>query len=130
MSDMHFREPNQVKWQGSRPGHNGTQVSETGTANTATVDLYTVPAGLVFHFCGWVFLSWGVGFGDGAHLWIWTTVALDRREINRGVHAANDGFTVVKSYWPPLEVPTGAIIRLISDNVNSVCFASIHGWVE
>lgn len=26
MAIMKFREPNQVKWQGMRPGHNGTQI--------------------------------------------------------------------------------------------------------
>ena len=47
MSDMHFREPNQVKWQGSRPGHNGTQVIIKINTDAAA-ELYEVTAGKTF----------------------------------------------------------------------------------
>ena len=130
MSDMHFREPNQVKWQGSRPGHNGVQVIEDGDANNVTDDIYTVLAGKRLYLCGWSFSCWGVAYSTGAHLWLWTVVVLDRRELIAGVHAANSALMCSMSYWPPIELVGGDIVRLISDNVNSICHASIHGWTE
>jgi len=51
MALMKFREPNQVRRVGVRPAHDGTQVLERGSADNATVVLYTVPAGKVFYLC-------------------------------------------------------------------------------
>ena len=45
MAIMKFREKNRVKWMGVRPAHDGEQVTPAGSANNATVIVYTVPAG-------------------------------------------------------------------------------------
>jgi len=51
MALMKFREPNQVKWVGVRPGHNGTQIIRSQGADNATVELYLVPVGQTFYLC-------------------------------------------------------------------------------
>lgn len=45
MALMKFREPNMVKWQGVRPGHNGTQVLVSGAVVGAQVLTYQVTLG-------------------------------------------------------------------------------------
>jgi len=57
-----FREPNQVKWVGVLPGHNGEQVIAQAVADNSTVIAYTVPAGkilLLSHFTSCVFNNAG-----------------------------------------------------------------------
>ena len=130
MSDIHFREPNQVKWQGSRPGHNGTQVLVSLQSAVTPLDLmYTVPAGQT------LFLTYAAGFPnvnaanliklqiytDGAVLWYQIAGAYSFAA------QAMTGFTC--TFNPPIEVPSGYTIQKYSSGAN-ICTASIHGWVE
>jgi len=47
MALMNFREPNQVKWVGVRPAHNGEQINIGNFVVNGAVTLYTVPAGKI-----------------------------------------------------------------------------------
>ena len=130
MSDMHFREPNQVKWMGTRPGHNGEQVIENNTANNATAIVYTVPAGKT------LFLTTAVlaGFGTAASInnfgSIYDSTPAQWREIGRLPVFANGGTAYAASFNPPLEVPTGYTVRITSGVASCWAYLTIHGWVE
>ena len=130
MSDMMFREPNQVKWQGSRPGHNGTQVLENTESNVLNwVVLYTVPAGQTL-FLTMVSFSWDQSVNN---VWkiaiyddvpaLWKTLA-----IGRAILAAGNPFWM-STFWPPIEVPAGYHIQRYQDVAIAPCF-TIHGWTE
>ena len=130
MALMKFREPNQVKWQGVRPGHNGTQVLADGQCDNSTIILYTVPAGKVFYWCGWNMIAYGPAAAGDSYLYIYTAVPAIWRRIQRFFYAITDSRALSKSYWPPLEIPEGYSIRLVSTVVGHALQGSIHGWVE
>ena len=130
MSDMYFREPNQVKWMGSRPGHNGTQVLEySNSAVLNWVPIYTVPAGETFYMTFMSF-TWQLSVNDIWAVAIYNAVPAVWRYIclGRGVLTAGSlGWH--ESFWPPIEIPDGYhIYRYQAVNI-APCLC-IHGWVE
>jgi len=130
MSDMHFREPNQVKWQGSRPGHNGTQVLESfTTVAIATTPFYTVPVGHTLFLTNVAVSS---SINVSSVLWVnihtdapafWRTLLVGETIINA------DRMALVNQYWPPVEIPSGYIIY-VHQTVNVNIRITIHGWYE
>ena len=130
MSDMMFREPNQIKWLGTRPGHNGTQVLEDNTVNNGTVVLYTVAAGEIFYWCGWNINVRAPAYASNTYLEVYDDVPALWKEIQRGGTGANQVNLLSKSYWPPLEIPAGYSVRIRSTIAGHAINASIHGWVE
>ena len=74
MALMTFREPNQVKWVGSRPGHNGTQIFGYALATNAVATCYFAPAGKAGYIYG-LDLAASSGANPGlASLQIWDAV--------------------------------------------------------
>ena len=130
MSDMHFREPNQVKWQGSRPGHNGTQVhlSQECVAIVPT-SFYTVPAGKTL-FITYAFMAVANPIASSNFLAIYTAVPALYRFIFKGYNAINTaGAACIANFWPPIEVPAGFHLYY-SQTFNCLLSYVIHGWVE
>ena len=130
MSDMHFREPNQVKWQGSRPGHNGTQVAlHYGTAVAGEVLFYTVPAGVTFFL---TYASMGLA-DDVAGVIMMSIEDLTPARWFTPIYAytsiANNLIIPPSNFWPPLEVPTGFTFYSFTVGA-SFRVSNIHGWVE
>ena len=130
MSDMHFREPNQVKWQGSRPAHNGNQVLEylEDGINNYT-ELYEVTAGKVLYltYAG-VFtranttnLCYLAIFDDTPVLW--------RIIGGTFVITANSVMNWSANFWPPIEVPSEYTIQKFN-SANVLTVGTIHGWEE
>jgi len=129
MALMKFREDNQVRWVGTRPGHNGEQVFESGQANNNTVILYTVPAGNTLYLC---LVNYSVYFGianTSKLMYYDGTPALWRTPIQMSGPVA-DNFGQVFHYWPPLELPEGYSIRLFSGGVGLLVTGSVFGWIE
>ena len=130
MSDMHFREPNQVKWQGSRPGHNGTQILvglEIAALNWSIV--YTVPAGQKL-FLTQAFLGVGGNATSAVYLGVYDDTPVLIHRLAGGWRQINQtwpGFHL--NYWPPLELLAGYSIRY-SQSVNTSIIVAIHGWTE
>ena len=127
---MHFREPNQVKWVGSRPGHNGTQVLVQGAAENNTHTFYTVPVGQTFY---WTFAAISyVGLAAGAvSLTIYDNLAafvcyVAGDILVAAVNTPGRAFNMC----PPLEIPAGYTIRLTSGAIGLRIRCIIHGWVE
>lgn len=130
MALMDFREPNQVKWVGMRPGHNGTQVALTGMANNNTVVVYTVPAGQTLYLCT-VTLTSNFGAAGSGWAWLETAGAVFVYGFSGVLNTAGSGaLGSTAQFWPPMEVPTGYVIKVISGAAGLLIYASIYGWVE
>jgi len=130
MALMKFRESNQVKWVGVRPGHNGTQVTKWGSADNETVILYTVTAGKILYLVHYtVFIS-----SDVADRWGFMGVRNDadveQYRFSTGVfkQVGSIGFGVGLKY--PIEIPAGWDIFLVSNSADSHINGFIHGWEE
>ena len=130
MSDMHFREPNQVKWSGVRPAHNGTQI-RVGEEIVALLwtPVYEVPAGetgMITH----ISLSHGINAAALFYIAIYDATPALEQIIYRGFHILNWPETKCNfNYWPPMELPTGYSIQFYQ-NVNTSMVAQINGWSE
>jgi len=130
MSDMHFREPNQVKWQGSRPGHNGVQViigEQTAVLNWTV--FYTVPAGKILYLCqSWlgtaimVVGAVGMAVHDDADVFQY-------RLHGSVITAAITNMPDRAKYWPPLEIPAGYTIKHYQA-ANTQLIYGIKGWTD
>lgn len=129
MAVMGFREPNQVKWTGTRPGHNGTQVVASAQASGNTQLLYTVPAGNTLYLCS-AWISYDGGAAGRGLMYINTPGAV-RWLVPASAHiTANGSYVYGMTYWPPLEVPAGYLIYSTSAVVGCLLSGNIFGWVE
>ena len=130
MALMKFREPNQVQWQGVRPGHNGTQVLESfSTALVVPTPFYTVPAGKTF-FLTYAGLFQSINITGRLILDIYTDAPAYWRRLLTGLSLLNQiSLAINVSYWPPIEVPAGYIFYVEQSAIAGV-LAVIHGWVE
>lgn len=130
MALMKFREPNQVQWQGGRPGHSGTQVQARGEANNSMVVVYTVTAGKVLYLCT-AGLSTYTAVAGSAFLAIYTGVPVfwhDLLAFYQAINATSGNPTI--AFWPPLEVPAGYQIQVRSSVVGLIVQGYIFGWEE
>jgi len=130
MAAMAFREPNQVKWMGIRPGHNGTQVVALNTATNAEVLLYTVTAGktlfLVSASVGWT------GGGSGWGIIMIQTAASADWYYPCFTSGSSNYFASQGNFNPcvPLEVPAGYKCYVKSVGATFRVHGSIFGWEE
>ena len=130
MSDMMFREPNQVKWQGSRPGHNGTQVLEGAIIGAINFTiLYTVPVGTRF-FMTYAGLSNYLNIGGNRHLCIYDAGGVIWRVLFGSMNVVNvPSSPVTATFNPPIELAAAFSIRVYQQALMGT-IASVHGWVE
>ena len=130
MALMKFREPNQVKWIGTRPGHDGTQVLARGAADSATTVLYTVPVGNTFYLChsmmGYGAIAAGIAVFEIQDLVPVRVVDLFYDTLVAGIA----GNSKNASYWPPIEIPAGYRIVVVSSAVGLTVHGTVFGWVE
>ena len=126
MSDMHFREPNQVKWMGSRPGHNGTQVIVM-IDTAVSGELYEVTAGKTFYLTAF---SVGQNMGVNQNCFLSVRNILDAGVYHLAhisVALGNMGGNCALSFYYPLEIPS-----LFDFYINCANLARgfIAGWEE
>jgi len=130
MSLMDFREPNQVKWVGVRPGHNGEQVAESYVGGAGVdYELYEVPAGKTFYLCNYIAHFNRNAWGDQSTFYIrddgdvnWLLLAGNVGVPDAGPHCLNFGLH-------PLEVPAEYDFYVVA-GANTYSWVMIHGWVE
>jgi len=130
MSAMSFREPNEVRWVGVRPAHKGTQILDRGIAINAEVTVYTVPSGKTAYITHIALAIYGNTTGQ-ARVLIKDTGGAIVWSPMEGYSIANTySFHDNTSYWPPIELPEGYYITVISnaETVSAIC--NIHGWEE
>lgn len=130
MALMGWREPNQVKWVGTRPAHRGTQIGKSASAVNATAIVYTVTAGKTLYLCTASLMtetatvSAGIfSIRDGADV-SWLHLTMGR--------ANTAGYFIAPcvTFWPPLEVPAGYDIVVFSSAALAAWTGSIFGWEE
>jgi len=130
MALMHFREENQVKWVGTRPGHNGTQIVSRAGSVGALVPVYTVLAGDTFYLT-FACLSFNAVGAVAAHLSIYNAVPALTMELARHVSpGALNNPAVSQNYWPPIELPAGWSVQIFSNAPGVTAIGTVHGWVE
>lgn len=130
MSLMKFREPNQVKWVGVRPGHNGTQIKAEAIAVNNTQVLYTVTAGKMLYLCT---LNWqvdsNVGGGNTLIYHYNSGSVLQHVFVSIGQFSAPVLANTI-SFWPPYEMASGDYIQIWSPNAGTSLYCGIFGWEE
>lgn len=126
---MNFREPNQVKRVGTRPGHDGEQVLEYADVGAVgTTVLYTVPGGQVFYLCDWGIFSYAGVAGGYVYLEIYDATPAVWKMIGRQVNASHVGLHY-QGLTFPIEIPATYSVRFRQSGANPG-FCYIHGWVE
>ena len=127
---MEFREPNELRWYGSRPAHKGTQILKENDAENETTIVHTVTTGKVLYLCsmilGYYAIAAGYAYGrirDDSDETV-TTVFIDT------IQAGSDGKGTFASFWPPMEIPASYDIIVISSAVGLKPNLTIFGWEE
>jgi len=130
MAAMAFREPNQVKWMGIRPGRNGTQIANSSSANNSTTVMWTVSAGktgfLTYFSFSWRFTA------TGQTVWLVVRNAADVEQYSLILVASGAGDQGANScaFAFPIEIPAGYDIAVVSDTAGAAAKATIIGWEE
>ena len=130
MSVMNFREPNQVKWVGVRPAHNGTQVIKHTNAQNGTVIIYTVPSGNTYFLTGFTIGvrqeaagDIALGVRDGSDVWQYYL-------FHNSYGSAQPPYAFGMGLTYPIEIPEDYDIYLWSSAASVYIFATIMGWIE
>jgi len=131
MALMKFREPNQVKWCGVRPGHNGTFTSaELRTAAAAWSVVYTVPVNTRLY----IFHSWmsaiNAGLAGNARIRIvYGGVAHQLYIVEFEAIAGGRDF-VDTSYYFPLELEANDTFEIYVSNAGIAVWGGFNGFLE
>ena len=121
-----YREPNQVKWIGVRPGHNGEQVIESDETTNVLSAIYTVPADKILLLFGYGLDVWSTVASAGS-FYIYDATPAIWRILGRITVGANSGRSVPKSLYPPIELAEDYSLRIITNNAACIINAYIHG---
>jgi len=130
MALMTYREPNQVKWQGTRPGHDGTQFAIKALPITGTVVMHTVLAGTVYYLCS---VSVGVFVAAVGQVWFSLDLGgVDQYICGPIVVMTLDGAIPALStcFNPPLECTVGWKLYASATGVGLTGAVSAFGWYE
>lgn len=129
MAAMTFRESNQVKWVGVRPGHNGTQILARTAANNSTNIVYTVTAGKTLFLHSYQ-LNISCGTNNIAfNMYIRTDAAVTWHQVSYGKSYASKNNMTCQSFNPPLEIPAEYQI-MIQAGADLWAYCCIQGWEE
>ena len=120
------REPNQVKWIGVRPGHNGEQIIEFNTATNATVIIYTVPADKILLLNGFNSNIWSSANGTCYLQW-WDAVPALYRNLASQQALASSAYSTKNDYMMPLELDAGHSLRIVSPAATLIIKSTIWG---
>jgi len=130
MSAMSFREPDQARWIGVRPGHRGEQVAAHNIAINNTQIIHTVTAGKVLYLTDWVFEANAGAAGWSADFEIRNVLDVLVYKIVTWYSGGVESRMLANSLFYPIEVPTGYDIIVSSNAVGLGTFGFIHGWEE
>ena len=129
MGSMGYAESNRCRWVGVRPAHGGTQVMTYCGVNNSTGIVYTVPAGKTFYLCWANIVVPTVTTGHG-ELYIRNLADVFVFEL-----ASVNVFTAAAAYSgpfignPPLEVPEGYDVCILSSTAGLIVIGNAFGWV-
>lgn len=130
MALMSFREPNVVKWIGTRPAHSWTQIAKGAQALNATVVIHTVTAGktlfLVESLLALITGSSGIGL-------LWVRDGADALVRYLGWAAWGAGLMSGDGHFQPMipyEIPAGYDICCSTSAATLTCHGNIFGGEE
>jgi len=130
MALMIHREPNQVKWVGTRPAHNGVQVSKNVLATNATTIIYTVSDNKTLFLCTASLGHYGIATG-GTYLGVRNDGDVFQYYIHYVMCQLNyPSVPVVVTFWPPLEIPEKWDIIVVSGVAGLSAMGYVFGWEE
>jgi len=129
MALMEFREPNQVKWVGSRPGHNGTQWTGTNEASGNTV-VVPVPGAFTTLYLCTAIIAHNSGLPASGIFWLETGGGVLVLTLASTHITAEGSFAHSTTFWPPLEVPSGYVFKVSSTAAGCLISGNIFGWYE
>jgi len=130
MSLMTFREPNQARWVGTRPGHRGGQLFDDDYRLNDAFVFYTVPAGKTLFLCS---LAWEYAHNDNdrdLYIKLRNTVpAIVYYFVRTRVRIYNWNLYGNQTFWPPFEILAGYSIEADA-SAGGRLHTSIFGWEE
>ena len=130
MSAMAFREPNQVKWVGIRPGHNGSQVFKYASATNGVTIVHTVTAGKTLYLVTASIMSLSNQASNG-FIGVRNGADVDQGYLCHVIGAALGGYPSPLWYsMPPLELPAGWDVYVQSGAAGFTAIGTIFGWEE
>jgi len=130
MSAMLYREDNKVLWRGVRPAHNGVQVAKSALATNNTVILHTVTAGKTLFLTTMVYGTDPEAVGL-CQMQVRNVADVVQYTIQNFIpRTTSTSFSGSITFNPPLEIPAGYDIILVSGiaMLDLNCF--INGWEE
>jgi len=130
MALMKFREPNQVRWQGVRPAHDGERfgafVSLNGVGWNAVLPVHATMTRYVTYF----YMGMPHNLVQRASLAVRNDVAAVIQQFGDWESVvANPGIWVCQSFWPPVEVPPNWTIDM-NLSVAAWTRCGVLGWRE
>jgi hypothetical protein len=130
MALMKWREPNRAKYIGVRPAHDGVQIAKRATATNGESTIHTVTAGKTFYLV-WVKLICGTA-GVGETYLVWKSGATTILYLCDILVATPVGIISPDSayFYPPMEIPFGDILSVISSAIAVTGIGEIFGWEE
>ena len=130
LTDLNYYEPNQVKWQGSRPGRNGQQVFvNLEQIGVGELPFYTVPAGSTLFITAFHYSLYRAAVFS-ASIRIYNAVpALVGDFMVKRLNSAVDIFGDI-AYYYPFELAAGYALRLNVDVALCRFNVSMIGWIE
>jgi len=104
-------------------------VLEYATTANVLVTIYTVPAGKTLFLTN---LHAHVYFGVAttASVMIYDGTPALWRNLAVIVSFANTAFPTPLAYWPPVEIPAGYSVRILTGAAGCIMYVTLHGWVE
>ena len=130
MSAMNFREPNQARWLGVRPAHNGEQLVAYNITTNDDRSIYQVPSGKTAYITSMIITATSGSVGGNVQV-NYTDSAnnLIKRLVNHFFRVTgNIAFSV--SFNPPLELINQQRIRAYSNANDATITVFLHGWEE
>jgi len=130
MALMTFREPNQVRWFGIRPGHRGTQVLLDVNVTNNTQVLIDGTQITITYLTDWflgmvrnkdVGNSMEITENDDTHICYLAVITS---------FTGSPSFAIAQALTYPIEIPAGYKLKVNSVGVNATTFGYIHGWEE
>jgi len=105
-----------------------TQIAKSDSASNATVVLHTVTAGKTFYLTGANFLIYCTVAGTAFDFPVTNAADAIQYSLIKGIYMANVSIISPLYYSPPLEIPEGWKIKLISSDANIQLWASVFGY--
>jgi len=132
-------EPNQVKWRGIRPvepreaipvqpfGDFGTQITKSVYANNATKIIHTVSSGKSLYLCSVALSVFPTALGEG-YIYVRDENDTTQYYILVTRRQENDGEMVSMTFNPPIQIPAGWDICVVSSATNFKLRGFIFGY--